>query len=158
MPHRNTDAASLQNQHWEGRSRRRSRHRLHCQPMRSGGRVEVFAHWVVLAPPLSELNPSRLLIKSQPPRRGFRHLRAPCWLLGFFFFFFKAPFRLIILCLFKASTHRFLTFIFLAFSSFPSSVCRKKTFPHAVSCLVSNISLRRPSMWARNQSNGPPGQ
>lgn len=146
--------ASLQNQLWEGLSRRHSGHRLRCQPMRSGGRVAVFAHWVVLAPPLSELNPLRLQIKSQPPKRGVRHLRAPCWPPGFP----VAPFRLLILCLFQASTHWFLTFIFLALSSFPNLVCRKKTFPHAVSCLPSNISLRRPSMWARNQNNGPPGQ
>lgn len=37
-----------------------------------------------------------------------------------------------------------------------SSACRKKKPPHTDSCLGSSISLRRPSTWAKNRSNGPP--
>lgn len=37
--------------HREGRSQRRSRQRLRFRPMRNGGRVGAFAHWVSLVPP-----------------------------------------------------------------------------------------------------------
>lgn len=56
-PRGNTDSANHRLNR-EGRTRRRSRQRLHCQPMRSGDRVGVFAHWAVPTPPLGLCQPS----------------------------------------------------------------------------------------------------
>ncbi|KAF5923651.1 hypothetical protein HPG69_011047, partial [Diceros bicornis minor] len=70
-----------------GRSPGRSRQRLRRRPMRSGGRVGAFAHWVALAPPRGERSPPPADRVSAAESRGPAFARSPLavrvpWLLS----------------------------------------------------------------------------
>lgn len=99
----------------EGRARRRSRQRLPCQPMRSGGRVGVCAHWVALAPPLGQCKPSQATEVSAAESPSPAFVRGQL-VTGFLL----APFCLVLPGLFRARRRPFPSFIFLALFLSPS--------------------------------------